>query len=318
MNNMLSVSRIDRIRTSARQIVRDLGFMHTHIAGTQLSPSAVHTIIELGYGTVTNASALGELLRLEKSSISRLLKKLERSGLVRIDTSPSDKRVHNLGLTPQGTILLHQIEEYARRLLRSALGKITDEELKTVEDGLFAFANSLGTNEATSVVPDFNLDIKTGYQTGLIAAVTDIHAAFYGENYGFGAVFERKVATEISEFMGRIDRPVNTIISAYRGDRLLGSVSLDGEDLGDRTAHLRWFIVSPSARGLGLGKQLIEKACAFVDEIGFRQTRLWTFQGLDAARHLYESAGFTLADEKPGSQWGNQVVEQEFIRQNPF
>jgi len=318
MNTLLSVSRIDCIRNSARQIVRDLGFMHNHIAGTQLSPSAVHTIIELGYGTVANASALGELLRLEKSSISRLLKKLERGGLVRIDAEPSDKRVRNLELTPQGVTLLGQIEEYARKKLRSALSKITDDELRTIENGLSAFATSLGTNEAASFVPDLGVDIKKGYQTGLIAAITDLHASFYSENYGFGAVFERKVATEISEFMGRIDRPVNTTLSVYRGDRLLGSVSLDGEDLDDCTAHLRWFIAAPSARGLGLGKQLIEKACAFVDDIGFRQTRLWTFQGLDAARHLYENAGFLLAGEKPGSQWGTQVVEQEFIRQNPF
>jgi DNA-binding MarR family transcriptional regulator/GNAT superfamily N-acetyltransferase len=291
--------------------------MHTHLAGTQLSPSAVHTIIELGYGTVVNASALGELLRLEKSSISRLLKKLEMGGLVKVDAEPSDRRVRNLGLTPQGTALLRQIEEYARRQLRSALSRITNDELRTVEDGLIAFASSLSTNETAPFVPDFGLDIREGYQTGLIAAVTDMHASFYSKNYGFGAMFERKVATEISEFMGRIDRPVNTTISAYRGDRLLGSVSLDGEDLGNSTAHLRWFIVSPSAQGLGLGKQLIEKATAFVDENGFRQTRLWTFQGLDAARYLYESVGFLLVDEKPGSQWGTQVVEQEFTRQNP-
>ena len=144
-----------------------------------------------------------------------------------------------------------------------------------------------------------------------------MHASFYSKNYGFGAAFERKVATEMSEFMGRIDRPMNATISAYRGDQLLGSVSLDGEDLGESTAHLRWFIVSPNAHGFGIGKRLIERVTAFVDENGFRQTRLWTFQGLDAARHLYESVGFQLVDEKPGSQWGTEVIEQEFTRQSP-
>jgi len=318
MDNLLSASRIDRVRKSARQIVRNLGFMHNHLAGTQLSPSAVHTVIELGYGTVANASALGELLRLEKSSISRLLKKLETCGFVKVDADRSDKRVRNLGLTPQGRALFCQIEESARRQLESALCKLSADELRTVEDGLFAFAESLNKNDATSFLPDTSLAIREDYHSGLIAGVTDLHASFYSKHYGFGAVFERKVATELSEFMGRIDRPVNTTISAYRGEQLLGSVSLDGEDFGDSTAHLRWFIVNPNAQGVGVGKRLIEKATAFVDKNGFRQTRLWTFQGLDAARHLYESAGFILAGEKPGSQWGTQVVEQEFIRQNPF
>lgn len=69
MNQALTTPRIDKIRTAARHIVRDLGFMQKGLAGTELSPSAVHTIIELGYGTVTNASDLGALLHLEKSSV---------------------------------------------------------------------------------------------------------------------------------------------------------------------------------------------------------------------------------------------------------
>ena len=137
MNHSFNVSHIDQLRTAARQIVRELGFMHDQLAGTQLSPSAVHTIIELGYGTVANASALGELLRLEKSSISRLLMKLETDGLVRVDIDPTDKRVRNLVLTPKGTTLLLQIEEYARRQLQSALGTMSADELRTVEVGLF-------------------------------------------------------------------------------------------------------------------------------------------------------------------------------------
>lgn len=288
--------------------------MHSHLAGTQLSPSALHTIIELGYGTVANASALGELLRLEKSSISRLLKKLERDGLVNVSTDPSDRRVRALGLTPQGTALLRQVEGYGRRQLQSSLSKLSAEELKDVENGLFSFANALRPHQATSSVPETSLDIREGYQSGLIAGVTGMHAAFYSENYRFGAVFERKVASEMSEFMGRIDREGNTTFSAYRAEQLLGSVTLDGEDLGDSRAHLRWFIVSPNARGLGVGKGLIEKATDFVDKNGFQQTHLWTFQGLDAARHLYEDAGFRLVEEQSGSQWGTQVVEQEFVR----
>ncbi|HCI07730.1 MAG TPA: GNAT family N-acetyltransferase, partial [Sulfitobacter sp.] len=181
--------------------------------------------------------------------------------------------------------------------------------------GLILFAKSLSADSqrASDVEPE--VEVQQGYRSGVIASVAQLHASFYSENYGFGAVFERKVATEMSEFMGRIDNPVNTTFSAYVGDDLFGSVSLDGEDLGEGASHLRWFIVSPRAQGMGIGRLLISKATAFVDQNDSDRTRLWTFKGLDAARHLYEKHGFTLAHETPGKQWGTEVIEQEFVRQ---
>lgn len=302
------------MRSAARHIVRELGFMQKGMAGTELSPSAVHTIIELGYGTVKNASDLGTLLHLEKSTVSRLVRKLEKEGLVESGSDPIDKRSRLLSLTQDGKKLLGEVEGFARRQLRSALDDLSANDVAQVETGLLLFAKSLNgdSNRVTGAVPD--VEVLQGYRSGVIASVAHLHATFYSQHYRFGAVFERKVATEISEFMGRIDNPMNMTFSAYLGDELLGSVSIDSEDLGQSTSHLRWFIVNPKARGMGIGSLLIGRAIAFVDKNAFEQTRLWTFKGLDAARHLYEKHGFTLAHQTPGTQWGTEVVEQEFVR----
>jgi DNA-binding MarR family transcriptional regulator/RimJ/RimL family protein N-acetyltransferase len=315
MNQTLTTPRIDRIRSAARHIVRDLGFMQKGLAGTELSPSAVHTIIELGYGTVMNASDLSALLHLEKSSVSRLVQKLKNANLIQIGPDPHDKRSRVLSLTQDGKSLLGEIEGFARRRLRSALDVLSATDVSQIETGLILFAKSLSTKHerAAGAVP--HVEVREGYRSGVIASVAHLHASFYSQQYGFGAVFERKVASEMSEFMGRIDNPMNTTFSAYDGDELLGSVSLDGEDLGDSAIHLRWFIVSPRAQGLGIGNLLMGRATAFVDNNNtFDRTRLWTFKGLDAARHLYEKHGFTLAHETPGTQWGTEVIEQEFMR----
>jgi GNAT superfamily N-acetyltransferase len=98
---------------------------------------------------------------------------------------------------------------------------------------------------------------------------------------------------------------------------LLGSIAIDGEDLGDGSAHLRWFIVADRARGTGLGRRLLEQALAFCDAQGFACTQLWTFDGLHAARRLYEANGFVLAEQWPGTQWGPLVQEQRFERTRP-
>lgn len=314
MNQAPTTPRIDKMRSAARQIVRELGFMQKGLAGTELSPSAVHTIIELGRGTVTNASDLGALLHLEKSSVSRLVQKLANDGLIETVSDPGDKRSRLLALTPNGKSLCCEVEGFARRQLRSALDRLSMGDIDRIETGLVLFAEALSAGNQPNPDAMTNIEMHQGYRPGIIASVAHLHASFYSENFGFGAVFERKVATEMSEFIARIDKPANAVFSAFLGKELLGSVSVDGEDLGTGVGHLRWFIVSPMAQGMGIGNLLMGKAMSFVDQNGFDSTRLWTFKGLDAARHLYEKHGFALAHETQGKQWGTEVTEQEFVR----
>jgi GNAT superfamily N-acetyltransferase len=90
---------------------------------------------------------------------------------------------------------------------------------------------------------------------------------------------------------------------------VLGSLVLDcGED--PASAHLRWFILDPAMRGRGLGRRWLGEAIAQARRIGAPQIHLWTLAGLDAAAHLYNSAGFTLTEEVEAEQWGRRVVER--------
>lgn len=292
--------------------------MQKGLAGTELSPSAVHTIIELGYGTVATASDLGDLLHLEKSSVSRLVQNLTKEGLILGTSNPTDRRSRRLALTDDGKALLSELEGYGRQQLRSALDQLTPDDLKKIETGLTLFSRALREEKRQNSSGINAIELRQGYRPGVIASVAGLHASYYSTNFGFGAAFERKVATEMSEFMSRIESPSNATFSTYLGDALLGSVSLDGEDLEEGVSHLRWFIVSPDAQGMGIGNQLIEKATSYVDAANFERTRLWTFKGLDAARHLYEKNGFELVHETPGRQWGTEVIEQEFERKRTW
>jgi GNAT superfamily N-acetyltransferase len=75
---------------------------------------------------------------------------------------------------------------------------------------------------------------------------------------------------------------------------------------------LRWFITSDAIRGRGMGRQLLAQALAFCQQKAYPRVHLSTFEGLHAARHLYEKAGFQLMHQAPGQQWGVQVNEQVF------
>lgn len=311
-------SLVEDIRAVSRQMVRELGFMGGDFAGTPLSPSVVHALIEIENGGMT-ARELGLLLRLEKSSVSRMLRKLVDSGDVNETPGESDARVKRLSLTAAGKRRVSAIHAFARTQVIDALARLKPGEDRTVLNGLRLYTHALG-DQATPSAETQPIEIVAGYQTGIIARVTEMHARYYARESGFGQRFESVVAGGLAEFCDRLAHLRNAIWTARQGERIVGSVAIDGEDLsadGTGIAHLRWFIVDDELRGGGAGKRLLDTALAFVDAQGFAQTHLWTFSGLHAARRLYEARGFTLAEERPGDQWGTEVLEQRFVRPLP-
>ena len=170
-------------------------------------------------------------------------------------------------------------------------------------------------------------EIVEGAIPGALDRVVAIHAGYYAREHGMGEIFERKVAEGLSEFLPRAQRPRNGLWLATTVDssdqagqtrqtgQIVGSIAIDGEDLGAGQAHLRWFILDDGCRGQGVGAALLRKAVEFVEAAGFERTVLWTFKGLDAARHLYEREGFLLAEEYAGAQWGVSLMEQRFVRE---
>ena len=151
-----------------------------------------------------------------------------------------------------------------------------------------------------------------GYISGSIGRVAELHGTYYHDHWGFGPFFEAKVAVELSEFIGRYDDERDGFWIATLNGRVEGSITIDGIHVEDEGAHLRWFIMSDALRGRGVGRRLIDAAIDFCRNKRYKQVYLWTFEGLNAARHLYEKMGFELVQQHKGRQWGKNVSEQRF------
>ncbi len=156
---------------------------------------------------------------------------------------------------------------------------------------------------------DFEL---TGYIPGAIGRITELHAAYYSAHWDFGLFFESKVATELSEFLSRYQPPRDGFWAATVNGTIVGSVVIDGEQTTANGARLRWFIVDSEFQGRGLGNRLLREAVDHCTKALFGRVYLYTFAGLDPARHLYEKFGFVLCDEKQDDHWGRTVTEQVF------
>ncbi len=156
------------------------------------------------------------------------------------------------------------------------------------------------------------IEIHKGYVPGSVGRVVELHGTYYHAHWGFGPFFETKVAKDLSEFITRYDETRDGFWLGLESGRVEGAIAIDGIKASDAGAHLRWFIVSDSVRGSGLGRRLIEAALRFCREKAYGKVYLWTFEGLHAARHLYEATGFELVEEHKGKQWGTEVTEQRF------
>ena len=154
--------------------------------------------------------------------------------------------------------------------------------------------------------------ILKGYFPGVVGQITEAHAVYYHTRWGFDVSFEAQVARELSDFVADFDPSRDGLWVARREGRFAGAIAIDGRHAATAGARLRWFIVTPEFQGTGIGSQLIRLAVDFCRDRGYQTVYLWTFEGLDPARRLYETFEFSLCEEHAVAQWGQLIREQRF------
>lgn len=152
----------------------------------------------------------------------------------------------------------------------------------------------------------------SGYYPGVAGKITEVHALYYHKHWGFDISFETQVGRELSEFLIEFDKSRDGLWVARRNGMFAGAAAIDGRNAQSEGARLRWFIVVPVFQGHGIGKKLISQAVAFCKENNYPRVYLWTFEGLDTARYLYEEHHFKLCEQHDIDQWGQHLNEQKF------
>ncbi|MBT5186651.1 MAG: MarR family transcriptional regulator [Kordiimonadaceae bacterium] len=304
-NNMLT-----DIRTASRELVRKFGFMNQTLAGINYSPSAVHAIIEIGEEGIMSGKKLSQRLYLEKSSISRLVRNLIKNGEIYERKSDQDARQKDLLLTAKGKKTLSDINNFGSTQVSNALSALDNRSRITVLQGLVLYADALN-----SKIIKKQITIHEGYRTELIGVIAALHGKIHGKIAGLGAPFEGMVAAGLADFIPRHENTRNKIWYGEQDGKIMGSITIDGEELGNNIGHLRWFIVDTDIQSSGLGGKLIQKAMDFCDQQKFDEIHLWTYKGLDAAKNLYEKHGFKLVEEVDSDQWGVDLTVQKYVRE---
>lgn len=128
------------------------------------------------------------------------------------------------------------------------------------------------------------------------------HGAIYAEEYGWNEQFEALVAEVAAAFLRKHDASCERAWIAEVNGEKAGCVFL--VRYSEDTAKLRLLLVEPSARGMGIGKGLVEECIRFAKAVGYKRMILWTNNVLNAARSIYESFGFHLIASEPNDEFG--------------
>lgn len=154
-----------------------------------------------------------------------------------------------------------------------------------------------------------DISIRTELRPGDLGYVIYLHGALYSREYNYGLQFESYVAKGLCEFYEKYDPNRNRVWVCEHNDRMIGFLLL--MDRGE-VAQLRYFLLEPEYRGLGLGKKLLNLYMDFLRECGYQASYLWTTHELTTAAGLYKRYGFQLTDEKESVAFGKPLTEQRY------
>ena len=154
---------------------------------------------------------------------------------------------------------------------------------------------------------DDGITIRTS-QPGDMGYIAYRHAVLYSQEYYLDPVFETYVLEGLLKYAQ--SQQGGTIWVAEYNGRIAGFIAIIGID--EATAQLRWFLIEPEFRGVGLGRLLMSIAMQYCRDQKYRQVFLWTFHGLDAACHLYQTHGFVLKEQVRSDTWRLGIIEERW------
>jgi len=154
-----------------------------------------------------------------------------------------------------------------------------------------------------------DISIRTVLHPGDIGYVIYMHGTLYKKEYNYGIQFESYVAKGLCEFYEKYDPQRNRVWICEHDNRMIGVLLL--MDRG-KAAQLRYFLIQPEYRGIGLGSKLLDMYMDFLRECGYKESSLWTTHELTTAAALYKRLGFKLTEEKESTSFGKPLTEQRY------
>ncbi|HEX7120662.1 MAG TPA: helix-turn-helix domain-containing GNAT family N-acetyltransferase [Longimicrobiales bacterium] len=295
--------RIAAVRRFNRFYTRQIGLLEEGLLRSPFTLTEARVVYELAQQAETTATQLGRALGLDPGYLSRILRALQRRGLIERRRSERDRRRHLVTLTPAGRDAYARLDAASRDEIEAMLRRVSEDDADRLVGAMRTIERLLGAGPEPRVPY-----ILRPHRSGDLGWVVYRHGVLYAEEYGWDERFEALVAGIVSDFVRRFDPKRERCWIAEREGERVGSVFLVKHAEREGVAKLRLLLVEPGARGLGIGRRLVSECTRFARAAGYRRITLWTNSVLHAARRIYEAEGYRLVHAEPHDSFGDGLI----------
>ncbi|WP_026615797.1 bifunctional helix-turn-helix transcriptional regulator/GNAT family N-acetyltransferase [Ensifer aridi] len=294
---------IGEIRRFNRFYTRTIGLLDETLTESAFTLTEARVLFELGHRDGPAASEIAAELRLDPAYLARILRKFAADGLTKAHADGADRRRRILSLTNKGRAALAELQAAAERDIARLVRNLSDEKLRELEGALGKTMELLRGSPAEGPAI-----LLRSHRIGDIGWVVQRQAVLYAEEYGWDITYEALAAEIGAAFIRNFREGRDFCWIAELDGAPVGAVFLVHEN--DETARLRLLHVERAARGLGIGKRLVDACIEQARASGYRRVVLWTNDVLASARAIYERAGFRLVAEERHLSFGKHLVGQ--------
>jgi DNA-binding MarR family transcriptional regulator/GNAT superfamily N-acetyltransferase len=297
--------RVEAVRAFNRFYTRRIGVLEDGYLASPFSLSQARVLYELANRQEPTVAELARDLGLDAGYLSRMLRGFERERLIAKRSSPDDGRQRLLSLTARGREAFAPLDVASREQIVTMLGVLSADEQRRLLGAMQSVSRLLG-----GTADDSAPYLLRPHRPGDMGWVVQRHGTLYADEYGWDESFEALVAEIVAHFLRHFDPKRERCWIAERDGENIGSIFLVRDPEREGVAKLRLLLVEPSARGLGVGRRLVDECIRFARQAGYRTITLWTNSVLVSARRIYEAAGFRLVHEAPHHSFEHDLIGQ--------
>ena len=290
------------IRAFNRFYTRKIGVIDGS-ASSPFSLAEARVLYELAHREQPTATDIHRELGLDAGYVSRILREFERRKLVTRERSKTDERQKFLSLTAKGRRALAPLDERSNRDVAAILEELSPAARKQLVDSAQTIRSLLGDKPAPKAPY-----LLRQHQPGDMGWIVHRQAILYADEYGWDGTYEALAAEIVAHFIKNNDPRRERCWIAEKDGARVGAVFV--AKVSDEIAKLRLLHVEPSARGLGIGKRLVEECIRFARQAGYQKITLWTQSILQAARRIYEQAGFRVVHKEQHHSFGKDLTAE--------
>jgi len=286
---------IHQFRKTSRSFVRELKLLSNPYMGINLNVAAIHLLLECDKHAGLTQQDVVHRLNLNKSYVSKLINKLYSQGLLSIDSNIHDKRKQCLTLTEKGEALLMDVEEEANQQVGKALSFLTKEAQDKALEGLSLYTQALRKSRLLEGITIRLVEKKDNKD--LLQIISSVLAEFNANKEGFAFC-----DPELQDMHETYSKPGYVYLVAESNGELLGGVGVGPLQGGDELmCELKKMYLAPSARGLGLGEELLKQILTYAENMTYKSCYLETLSSMAKAIQLYRRQSFSFLNQPMGN-----------------